>query len=161
MTECGGKNFHFVHESANIRNAVNCTIRSAFEYTGQKCSACSRLYVPASKWPEFRDSLLEAHKQMKVGSPMEFDTFTSAVIDEKVIQPKLRFIILLIFFVSSFFTAVVFLISGQFRSQAFNRIKSYIDRAKKSSNLTVIAGGDCDSRYTVVLLTRRLKLFHY
>ena len=43
--ECDGKNYHFIHPSA-----VN-TIRSAFEYSGQKCSACSRLYVPKSKWP--------------------------------------------------------------------------------------------------------------
>lgn len=50
--ECGGKNFHFVHESADIESAVAQTIRSAFEYGGQKCSACSRLYVPDSIWPE-------------------------------------------------------------------------------------------------------------
>lgn len=50
--ECGGKNYHFVHESADLTNVAVNTIRSAFEYSGQKCSACSRLYVPESKWPE-------------------------------------------------------------------------------------------------------------
>jgi len=49
--ECGGKNYHFVHPSADIMNVAGNTIRSAFEYSGQKCSACSRLYVPKSKWP--------------------------------------------------------------------------------------------------------------
>jgi 1-pyrroline-5-carboxylate dehydrogenase len=40
--ECGGKNYHFVHPSADIESVVSSTIRSAFEYQGQKCSAVSR-----------------------------------------------------------------------------------------------------------------------
>ena len=48
--ECGGKNFHFVHNSADVENAINATLRGAFEFSGQKCSACSRLYVPKSLW---------------------------------------------------------------------------------------------------------------
>lgn len=50
--ECGGKNYHFVHPTANVTSVVHGTIRSSFEYCGQKCSACSRLYVPQSLWPE-------------------------------------------------------------------------------------------------------------
>lgn len=48
--ECGGKNFHFVHPTADIETVATSTIRSAFEYNGQKCSACSRAYIPMSKW---------------------------------------------------------------------------------------------------------------
>lgn len=48
--ECGGKNFHLVHESADLESVINGTLRSAFEYSGQKCSACSRAYVPESVW---------------------------------------------------------------------------------------------------------------
>ena len=48
--ECGGKNFHFVHPSADVESVVMGTIKSAFEYNGQKCSACSRMYVPESLW---------------------------------------------------------------------------------------------------------------
>ena len=48
MTECGGKNYHMVHSSANMDSVVNGTLRSAFEYGGQKCSACSRLFLPSS-----------------------------------------------------------------------------------------------------------------
>ncbi|KER27957.1 hypothetical protein T265_05082 [Opisthorchis viverrini] len=79
--ECGGKNYHFVHPSADLEAAAVSTIRSAFEYSGQKCSACSRLYVPVSLWPKLRSLLLEHHRQLKVGSPLDVDTFTSAVID--------------------------------------------------------------------------------
>ena len=50
--ECGGKNYHFVHTSADVESVVNGTVRSAFEYQGQKCSACSRMYVPESLWPQ-------------------------------------------------------------------------------------------------------------
>lgn len=82
--ECGGKNFHFIHPSANITSVINGTIRSAFEYGGQKCSACSRMYVPESRWEEVKDGLVAEQKKLKVGDPTEQDTFFSAVIDGKV-----------------------------------------------------------------------------
>lgn len=81
--ECGGKNYHLIHASADIKSAIYATIRSAFEYSGQKCSACSRLYVPESKWLEIKTGLIDLMKELKIGSPLEFDTFTSSVIDEK------------------------------------------------------------------------------
>ncbi|XP_072334315.1 delta-1-pyrroline-5-carboxylate dehydrogenase, mitochondrial [Scyliorhinus torazame] len=82
--ECGGKNFHFVHSSADVGSVVNGTIRSAFEYGGQKCSACSRMYVPDTLWPEIKKNLLEEQKKIKVGNPVDdFETFFSAVIDDK------------------------------------------------------------------------------
>uniref|UniRef100_G1Q3G6 Aldehyde dehydrogenase domain-containing protein n=1 Tax=Myotis lucifugus TaxID=59463 RepID=G1Q3G6_MYOLU len=80
--ECGGKNFHSVHRSADVDSVVSGTLRSAFEYSGQTCSACSRLYVPHSLWPQIKTRLLEEHR--KVGGPAEdFGTFSSAVIDAK------------------------------------------------------------------------------
>ncbi|XP_043918988.1 delta-1-pyrroline-5-carboxylate dehydrogenase, mitochondrial isoform X2 [Protopterus annectens] len=82
--ECGGKNFHFVHKSADVNSVVNATIRSVFEYGGQKCSACSRMYVPDSLWPQIKEQLIEEVKKIKVGNPVEdLSTFFSAVIDEK------------------------------------------------------------------------------
>ena len=80
--ETGGKNFHFVHPSANVKNVVNNTIRSAFEYNGQKCSACSRMYVPSSLWPEIQEGLIETVKLLKMGQPDDFSTFITAVIDK-------------------------------------------------------------------------------
>lgn len=80
--ECGGKDYHFVHESADIDTVISSTIRASFEYSGQKCSACSRLYVPNSIWPKIKDGLLSVRSQLKLGSPLEFDTFMSAVIDK-------------------------------------------------------------------------------
>ncbi|KAJ8940003.1 hypothetical protein NQ318_012925, partial [Aromia moschata] len=60
--ECGGKNYHFVHPTADVDTVVNGTIRSAFEYCGQKCSACSRMYVPESLWPQRIKSYIDHAK---------------------------------------------------------------------------------------------------
>ncbi|XP_021955467.1 delta-1-pyrroline-5-carboxylate dehydrogenase, mitochondrial isoform X2 [Folsomia candida] len=81
--ECGGKNFHFVHPSADVTSVVMATIRSAFEYSGQKCSACSRMYVPQSIWPKVKEGLVENMKKLKIGPVNDFSVFTSAVIDER------------------------------------------------------------------------------
>ncbi|VEU23883.1 DEKNAAC104830 [Brettanomyces naardenensis] len=57
--ETGGKNFHLIHKTADLDNAVYNTIRGAFEFQGQKCSAASRCYVSESIWPEFKNLLVE------------------------------------------------------------------------------------------------------
>lgn len=66
--ECGGKNFHFVHSSADVDTVAACTARAAFEYQGQKCSACARLYVPESMWSQLKPKLLKIKEQMKMDS---------------------------------------------------------------------------------------------
>mmetsp|Transcript_32617 Transcript_32617/g.54982 ORF Transcript_32617/g.54982 Transcript_32617/m.54982 type:complete len:230 (-) Transcript_32617:454-1143(-) len=57
------------------------TVRSAFEYQGQKCSALSRLYIPDSVWPEFQPKLVSLISQLKMGRVEDMSTFLSAVID--------------------------------------------------------------------------------
>ena len=84
LSECGGKNYHFVHSSADMESVVHGTMRSAFEYGGQKCSACSRAYIPESAWPQVKQRLVEEHSKIKLGSPLESNNFLSAVIDDKV-----------------------------------------------------------------------------
>jgi len=72
-----------IHSSAEVRNAVLQSVRSAFEYSGQKCSALSRLYVSASVWKNgFKEQLLEEVAKIKVGDPEEFETFVGPVINE-------------------------------------------------------------------------------
>jgi 1-pyrroline-5-carboxylate dehydrogenase len=79
-THIGGKNFHVVHKSAEVRNAVLQTARSAFEYQGQKCSALSRLYVSASVWSGgFKDQLLGEIAKIRVGPPQDFSNFMGPV----------------------------------------------------------------------------------
>ncbi|KAJ4172855.1 1-pyrroline-5-carboxylate dehydrogenase [Fusarium falciforme] len=81
--ETGGKNFHLVHGSADIRNAVVNTIRGAFEYQGQKCSATSRLYVAESVWPGFKKDLIAETEKIQVGSPEDFSNFVGPVIHQR------------------------------------------------------------------------------
>ncbi len=78
--ETGGKNFHLIHASADIENAAIQTVRGAFEYQGQKCSATSRVYVPASIWPQFKSRLVDEVKKLQVGNPWESKNFIGPVI---------------------------------------------------------------------------------
>ena len=54
--ETGGKDFVIVHPSADPASIVTTLVRGAFEYQGQKCSAASRAYLPASLWAAVRTS---------------------------------------------------------------------------------------------------------
>ncbi|KAK7219887.1 hypothetical protein V2G26_007890 [Clonostachys chloroleuca] len=73
--ETGGKNAHLIHHSADIDNAVIHTVRGAFEYQGQKCSATSRVYISASRESEFKRQLVAETKALCVGDPASFETF--------------------------------------------------------------------------------------
>jgi 1-pyrroline-5-carboxylate dehydrogenase len=80
--ETSGKNFHLVHPSADISSAVKHTIRAAFEFAGQKCSACSRLYLPQSKAEDFLTQMKEEMKRVRVGPPEDFASFLGPVIHQ-------------------------------------------------------------------------------
>jgi 1-pyrroline-5-carboxylate dehydrogenase len=80
--ETGGKNFVFVHESADPQQTVTALSRGAFEYQGQKCSAASRAYIPDNLWPEIKRLMAEDISSFKMGSPVDFTNFINAVIDE-------------------------------------------------------------------------------
>ncbi len=81
--ETGGKDFIFVHPSADVMETATNTIRGAFEYQGQKCSAASRMYVPRSLWPKLKKLLEEMSEDIKMGDVMDPKNFMNAVIDEK------------------------------------------------------------------------------
>src|SRR6184192_3596142 len=105
--ETGGKDFILAHASADVDALATGMVRGAFEYQGQKCSAASRAYVPASLWPQVRDRMREMLADVKVGDPADFRNFMGAVIDRK----------------------------------AFDKIKGYIDAAKRDPGVKVLFGG--------------------
>jgi len=80
--ETGGKDFIFVHSSANPSQVATAITRGAFEYQGQKCSAASRAYLPKSLWPQIKEILLKQIGQIKMGDPCDFSNFMNAVIDK-------------------------------------------------------------------------------
>ena len=81
--ETGGKDFVLAHESADIDVVRTALVRGAFEYSGQKCSAASRAYLPRSLFARLRDDLIAATEAVEVGSVEDFSNFTSAVIDDR------------------------------------------------------------------------------
>lgn len=81
--ETGGKDFVFVHPTANIDSVVANLLRGAFEYQGQKCSAASRAYLPKSKADEIIHKLQNEIATLKIGKTDDFSNFINAVIDEK------------------------------------------------------------------------------
>jgi 1-pyrroline-5-carboxylate dehydrogenase len=80
--ETGGKNFILVDPSADPDAVIVAAVRGAYEYQGQKCSAASRLYVPASWGQAFLDRLAAAVKSLPMGPVTDFRNFLGAVIDE-------------------------------------------------------------------------------
>lgn len=83
--ETGGKDFIFIHPSAidDLDALAVAIARGGFEYQGQKCSACSRVYVPKSVWAKLEPKLVAMVNEIKVGNVADFRNFMGAVIDEK------------------------------------------------------------------------------
>jgi len=79
--ETGGKDFVFAHPSADVDALVTALVRGAFEYQGQKCSAASRAYVPASLWGAVRERLVAEVQALRMGDVADFRNFMGAVID--------------------------------------------------------------------------------
>ncbi|MEN8834641.1 MAG: L-glutamate gamma-semialdehyde dehydrogenase [Polaribacter sp.] len=80
--ETGGKDFIWAHNSANPLQVATAITRGSFEYQGQKCSAASRAYIPASIWNDVLKHLKKQTSELKMGSPENPDNFVNAVIHQ-------------------------------------------------------------------------------
>jgi 1-pyrroline-5-carboxylate dehydrogenase len=80
--ETGGKNFVIAHPSADVASLAIDLVRGAFEYQGQKCSAASRAYIPASLWPALYRAMGDILAQITPGDVADPSTFMGAVISE-------------------------------------------------------------------------------
>lgn len=80
--ETGGKDFIFVHPSANAEEVANAAFCGAFEFQGQKCSAASRMYAPKSLWNDILEGIRRRADEVSMGDVCDFDNFINAVIDE-------------------------------------------------------------------------------
>ncbi len=90
--ETGGKDFVIAHSSADAKEVSVALSRGAFEYQGQKCSAASRAYIPASLWADVKKYLKADLDDFKMGNPEDFRNFINAVIDEKAFDKITSFI---------------------------------------------------------------------
>ncbi len=79
--ETGGKDFVVAHPSADVDVLRTALVRGAFEFQGQKCSAASRAYVPASIWKRFGKDFTDEVDSLSQGDVTDFGNFMGAVID--------------------------------------------------------------------------------
>lgn len=90
--ETGGKDFVFVHPSADVDAVVANLVRGGFEYQGQKCSAASRAYLPSNLAGEIKTKFIAELKTLKMGPVDDFSNFINAVIDEKSFNNLAKYI---------------------------------------------------------------------
>lgn len=122
--ETGGKNYHLIHNSANIPNAVFSTTRGAFEYQGQKCSATSRVYLPKSTSQEFFNEfigLLDQPAEISKLSPT--NTSMSAISGGDL---------------HGFIGPII-------HKDSYQKLVEIIEHAKKDPELEILYGGKYDS----------------
>ncbi|MFN8240706.1 MAG: L-glutamate gamma-semialdehyde dehydrogenase [Bacteroidales bacterium] len=90
--ETGGKDFIFAHSSASPLELATAIVRGAFEFQGQKCSAASRSYIPASLWKPVRAHIVRMLAEMKQGDVRDLNNFANAVIDEASFDNIMKYI---------------------------------------------------------------------
>ena len=81
IIEMGGKNPAIITAKADLEKASDGVFRSAFGAQGQKCSACSRVYVSKEVRQKFVDLLIEKTKKIKIGNPLEKDVWMGPVVN--------------------------------------------------------------------------------
>ncbi|MDA4126423.1 MAG: aldehyde dehydrogenase family protein [Thaumarchaeota archaeon] len=86
LLEMGSKNPTIVTSKADISKAVEGTVRAAFGYGGQKCSATSRVYVQKEVKNKFLAALKERVAKVNVGDPRDKRIFMGPVINEKAVE---------------------------------------------------------------------------
>jgi 1-pyrroline-5-carboxylate dehydrogenase len=86
IIEMGGKNPAIVTSKADLEKASDGVFRSAFGAQGQKCSACSRVYVSKDVRQKFVELLVEKTRKIKVGNPLERDVWMGPVVNEGALK---------------------------------------------------------------------------
>lgn len=90
--ETGGKDFIFAHNSADVPGLVAALTRASYEYQGQKCSAASRAFVPASIWSQVKEGMLAEIEKIKIGDITDFTNLMGAVIDASAFKTNKEYI---------------------------------------------------------------------
>jgi 1-pyrroline-5-carboxylate dehydrogenase len=86
ICEMGGKNPAIVSAKADLDKATDGVMRSAFGYSGQKCSACSRVFVERPVYDMFAAMLVEKASKLAVGDPRQRGSYTGPVINGNSVE---------------------------------------------------------------------------
>jgi 1-pyrroline-5-carboxylate dehydrogenase len=92
IAEMGGKNATIVSRKADLDKAAMGVMRSAFGLTGQKCSACSRVYVEGPVYEAFVEKLLSLTDKVAVGDPTRKEVFMGPAANKSAYQDYQRFV---------------------------------------------------------------------
>ncbi len=92
IAELGGKNPTIVTENANIDSAVTGVVQAAFSYSGQKCSACSRIYLQNNIKEKFIKKLVEKTKNITIGNPLYSENYLGPIINSEAHSRYIRYI---------------------------------------------------------------------
>jgi 1-pyrroline-5-carboxylate dehydrogenase len=92
VAEMGGKDSIIVDSEADLEAAVEGVAIAAFGYQGQKCSACSRAIVDAKVYEAFLEKLKQRVEEIRVGSPVDPETFMGPVINASAQKSILEYI---------------------------------------------------------------------
>ena len=86
IAEMGGKNPVIVTKNADLDKASEGVMRAAFGFGGQKCSACSRVYVQKEIFQDFLEKLVEKSASLRIGMPWNRETFLGPVINNESVS---------------------------------------------------------------------------
>ena len=86
VAEMGGKNPIIVDKTADLDEAISGVMYSAFAFSGQKCSACSRVIIEDEVYDEFKTRLVNAIEEISIDDPMSHEVYSGPVIDEAAYQ---------------------------------------------------------------------------
>ena len=86
VIEMGGKNPAIITRSADLDKASDGVMRSAFGAQGQKCSACSRVYVDRTIRSRFVELLVDKTRKIAIGNPLERDVWMGPVINDAAVR---------------------------------------------------------------------------
>lgn len=92
IAEMGGKDAIIVDENANLDLAADSIVKSAFGFSGQKCSACSRAIIHEKVYDEVVEKMLKITETLKVGDPSQEETFIGPVNDSKAFNKIIEYI---------------------------------------------------------------------
>jgi 1-pyrroline-5-carboxylate dehydrogenase len=93
VVEMGGKNPAIITDKADIDKAAQGVMRSAFGMGGQKCSACSRVYVHRSVYDKFMQALVaKTNEMVKIGDPLNKETFLGPLVNKGAYEDYKRFV---------------------------------------------------------------------
>ncbi len=86
IAEMGGKDTIVVDKEADLELAAQSIVKSAFGFSGQKCSACSRAVIVEEVYDKVLDRIVELTNELTIGDPANYNNFMASVIDDKAFK---------------------------------------------------------------------------